>query len=822
MKKTKQLCLLLAIILSIGAFTGRFTASAEFVQWESPRALPADVAEEYSVPNPASPFYTEYAPWLRNMHLMNAYEKNLDNYYGGEGLQLTRQLAISPVDSNIIYFITDTSGIYKTTDGGKHWYNTTNNSAGYFGKGLCCDNQDKNIVYAYMNEVGVHRSKNGGKTWEQILPDSVSNIGFFSNTIVQDDAGNTYMAVSSGIYRLNKEDDNLTQLYSGKNMNICDLDVSADGKTIYAVCKKLSENDTYNTPGVYVSTNGGETWEVRSGSSDGKQNYNVESLAMYPGTTQTIYAGMSITKNGTEGEFGMYKSTDGGVSYTKCFKSGSIKFLGLCFGTTEIDNKGYPLYFSYNQEHSPLRVYYPGKYKDSDWWFGIIDHDHEELLPDDTTIDTIHRDYAGYYYEAFAPDLKNPGRVIFAASGIYEKTAEGAVNPISGGFSGAAVTDIAFDSKGKMFMTLMDVGFCRQDGTEVYDPKQDTYPSFTKAENEADKKEKFADVVFDPNNDERIIAFIGRANGSADEYGIRISENGGESFNALREDAKLAPSDAVCGNTKLLCYGNDKKTIYSTYHNSYDNGETWEPNEKYLLAVSQSDNALQLSMTGTLSSANLYYSSDGGESHSQLFSSFDLGDLRTVSFDVADNNIIWILTGSKLYKIDIKNKKANNLTSNINLGYNAFSYLAQNPKKSDHLLLASRPGIEVSNYRSDFKLAESIDGGKTWYAVPGFFGKEFHRIIFNDFDEAFICTMGGIMIYDYTKFNYYADCFLNYNGDSRHITLKRVDESGNNINNGEYIIAPQFPFTVAYNTIFKYWIYNEQEYPAGDKIKITE
>lgn len=865
--KKRILCLLCTMLMLASSIT-----SAAFDAWTSPRYIPTD---EYKTPwtVEGNPFVTYYAPWLRQLHIMTATEATNNKaagIVGGEACQQIRQLAISPVDSNIMYLCSDTSGVYKTTTGGKHWYNVTNNSAGHDAKGLLCDNQDKNIVYVNMRKVGVHRSTDGGYTWEQLIADtdSIQNIDRRSNTIAQDSSGNTYFAVGSGVYKLERATDTVTNLTEGdfpalaaltgsNGAEFVDIDVSPDGKLIYACCA-LTIAGTNVDAGLYVSEDGGENWEVRSASPDGSQTYcDIRTLAIDPAdsTYKTIYAGLKITDTASAvtGDYCLYVSKDGGKTYTKVYRpqnlsGGNVYFYGLKFGPVNASGI-YPLYLHLENTVWPLRVSY--NYTD----FSKV-YTKEHYMDKNT----IRSGYTGYLYQAFQPDMNIPDRVIFASSGIYEyilnQDAASTINRISSGYSGASATDIAFDSQGRMFMAVTDVGSYVNDGTAY---NASSYPTFTKG----DGTKYGVRAVFDPKDDNHVVMYVGYTNGHGTYCGIKQSSDGGKTFAAFNEDAKLyynkpeedteedtgsdnteedlgntggesTDSDAAAettlgwatyGNARVLCYDNydtdtegNKTTIYSSYHNSYDNGKTWTANDYFILDVHPTNTKLQVGITGSGSSTVLYKTTDGGENWEEVMP-LGYSDLKDIDFDLKNDNYVWFTRGKKLGRIDLSNGTVADYTSKFS--YKAFQQIEINPDNPDHMLVTSAPGALLSNMKNDFKLAESYDGGETWHTVPGLWGGGFNNIVFSPTtDEAFIIGLAGTFIYDYNELNYHQAVKFTYNGQSVIKELLRVNENGENVNNGAYVLAPEDLFKPA-NKIFTGWDINGTIYQPGDKISIS-
>lgn len=842
-KRLASIILALTFLLPINA--GAFEA------WDSPRYIPAD---EYKTPwtEAENPFVTYYAPWLKNFHIMTASEaenNKASGLVGGEAFQMVRQLAISPVNSDIMYLCSDTNGIYKTTNGGKHWYSTTNNAAGHDAKGLLCDNQDEKIVYVHMRGVGVHRSCDGGYSWHQLIvdTDSVQDVGKRSETIAQDESGNTYFAVGSGIYKLERTTDKLTNLTAekypalasltgGNGAEFLDLDVSADGKYIYACCA-LTQEGTGVDSGLYVSSDSGKTWKIiktDSGYTD------FRTLAISPENPQVIYTGVHTYDTNTQksGEYCLYVSRNMGESFTKLYRpqdlSGiNIKFYGLKFGPKNAWAK-YPLYLHLEGTVWPLRVSY--NYTDSSPSF-------LEVYTRDDKMDTgtIREGYTGLYYQAFQPDMSTKGsnnvRVVYAASGIYEYTGEykfykntcatKIIKRISSGYSGASIEDIAFNSKNNMCALVVDSRTFVDDAKNVYG--KDAYPTFTGEE----AAEKLYGVrgVFDPNNDDNFYAYVGYSNGSGTYSGIRKSTDGGKTFGDIIESTKIytkKQSDASAswtefGNAQVLCYANDNRTIYSSYHQSPDNGSTWVKNEYFLLDVFPENTDIQVGIKKENGKLCLYKTDNAGESWSFVTDYFNAdSNFSDVDFDLGDSNFVWFIYGDKtLGKINLSTGEIIDFTDKAPFSaYRAFSDVEVNPKDSDHILVTSSPGTYIATMKDDYKLAESYDGGNTWHVVPGLWGGLFNNIIFSKTtEEAFITGHSGTFIYDYNKFNYYQRVNLIHNNNIIKTTLQRVNEDGKHRNNGEYVISPSDIFSHA-EDIFNGWIYNGTLYKKDDLITI--
>ncbi len=758
--KKKITSLVLALTLLTG--TSAFAEKAPMTVKKSPARIPNSV---YTEPYQENQFVTVYAPWMRNFHLICDDELN-SGYYGGEGCQQVRGAAQSPVNADIMYFITNTSGVYVTKNGGKNWYNCTNNNGGWDNVGIICDAFDEATVYIHMRGTGVQRSRDYGRTWELIIDDNETSVtkGHRDNNLAIDGKGNLYMALSHGIYSLDRETEELTKLWPQGETALeavpkwFDIEVSPDGQDIYA-----TQTAANLARGLWVSHDGGKTWEQKLAETEEKVHI-IRSIALHPENPKEIYITCDIndkvdtTKNvpsalyRTTDDFQTlefltyqgYENKEEGVSFS--YKP----FYGLKFGPKNPQGI-YPMYYCGQTITYPIRVSYDyGK-----TFKNTMKPEHSEGVvtaryPEGKDI------YKGWRYKAFIADWSNPvGRIVHFEGGPGEWLAEtDTVNRLSSGFSGACVTNFATSATGRTFLCTTDVGgFIHQSGTYG----ENSYPTYEAYVKDAESY-KFTFAIFDPNDDSHIIGWVGVNNGVHEYYGIRQSFDGGKTFDVPGDDRKIPAAEIhALRNTRLLQYDAwDDKTIYTTYFTSHDNGKTWEENEYLYLAVSKTTPGKIFGMKGSGKAAEFYLSEDGGETWKYLCTPGTGGGFYGVIFD-ADDRYVWYTEKRDLIKLDTQSGTTESNKSKF-AAYPGFKYIVQNPKEPKHMLLTTYTGLLTGKFSDDPKVWETRDGGKTWHGVPGLMGQETHTPTFsNNTDEVFIGTMAGVFIYNYREYWNYLD-----------------------------------------------------------------
>lgn len=230
-----------------------------------------------------------------------------------------RSIQISPYDANTIYVGTFRNGIYKSENAGTTW--SPKGIEGQTVNTIAIDSDNSDIIYAGTGEwesvldneiAGIFKSIDAGDTWQNKLPEGQSEVTAL--LIDSDNSSYIYAGVDPYAGHPHYKEDGLLKSIDGgdtwesihvSNDTINDSQVTSlamsptgpDPSVIYANCPTTLE------PGLYRSTDKGETWNLLTPSSSEFHSPKM-SVSVDPNNHQIIY-------------FGEYKSTDGGNNWTE-------------------------------------------------------------------------------------------------------------------------------------------------------------------------------------------------------------------------------------------------------------------------------------------------------------------------------------------------------------------------------------------------------------------------------------------------------------------------------------------------------------------------
>lgn len=233
---------------------------------------------------------------------------------GGNVSGRVTSIAIDPTNSSVVYLTGAQGGVWKTTDGGAHWTPLTDGlpslAAGY----ITIDPNNNQTLYFGTGELhycgdcyygdGLFKSTDGGSTWQKIA--TTSQVGtYIAKVVVLPNNSNTIFVASNIGLVVSRDGGNTWNV--ALNINDCnDIEVNPSNPNIlYAA---IMSN------GVYRSTDGGYTWtKLTNGLPTG--GFGRVEIAISPSSPSILYA--SFTSIANYGLLGLYKTTDGGNSWTQ-------------------------------------------------------------------------------------------------------------------------------------------------------------------------------------------------------------------------------------------------------------------------------------------------------------------------------------------------------------------------------------------------------------------------------------------------------------------------------------------------------------------------
>jgi photosystem II stability/assembly factor-like uncharacterized protein len=242
-------------------------------------------------------------------------------------------LAIVEADPRVIYVGAAAGGIFKTTNGGNTWQAIFDEQPNPSIGDLALSPSNPSILYVGTGEPnnrqssswgnGVYKSMDGGATWKHLGLDGTHHIGRI--VVHPTDPNTVYVAAQGdlwgpnpdrGVYRTTDGGTSWTKtLYINEDTGASDIAIDPQSPNIlYAtVYQRRRTVFGYNgggpNSGVYRSTDGGVTWSKLTRGLPTTGDVGRCALDIYRKNSNIVYA---LIEHGTQG--GVYRSEDKGAS----------------------------------------------------------------------------------------------------------------------------------------------------------------------------------------------------------------------------------------------------------------------------------------------------------------------------------------------------------------------------------------------------------------------------------------------------------------------------------------------------------------------------
>ena len=330
-------------------------------------------------------------------------------------------LAVAPGGSTL-YLGSANGGVFRSDDSGVNWTSLLDGEFTFSIGALALDPADPNTVYCGTGEAnsavdtydgsGLYRSVDGGASWSYLALEATRRIGRIavdpsnSNRIFVAAMGTQFSTnADRGLYRSEDGGLNWTQvLFVNDSTGCADVVINpAHPETVYCSTWERVRRPTYRRAfgpgcGIWRSIDSGTTWtRLQYGLPTPTDSVGRIGLAIAPSRPSTVYAQIITGSIGGYSGRGMYRTVDGGATWTRRDVSGFTGIFGgfgWYFGDMAVD----PV----NSEKVYALGQLLGRSTDGGSMFGTIDGnahvDHHAIWIDPANPDHIYLGNDGGFY----------------------------------------------------------------------------------------------------------------------------------------------------------------------------------------------------------------------------------------------------------------------------------------------------------------------------------------------------------------------------------------------------------------------------------------
>ncbi len=216
---------------------------------------------------------------------------------------------LAGADSRAIYAGT-TNGVFKSTDGGSTWTEANSGLAGIDVFSLAIDPANPATLYAGTFGSGVFKTTDGGHSWA-LASSGLTDAIVLSLAIDPATPSTLYSGATSAFFAgsvFKSTNGGHDWTVSNSGLPVAIIDVLAIDPSNPAIIYAGT-----NYAGVFKSTDGGQSWTAAS---SGMTPALIDDIALDPANSATLYAGLGGCSFGCLLPAGVFKSTDGGSSWT--------------------------------------------------------------------------------------------------------------------------------------------------------------------------------------------------------------------------------------------------------------------------------------------------------------------------------------------------------------------------------------------------------------------------------------------------------------------------------------------------------------------------
>ena len=245
-----------------------------------------------------------------------------------------KTVAVNPMNPSTIFVGAAGGGIWRSYDAAQSWHPVSDNLPTQSMGNLVINPVDTSIIYAGTGEAsfggrsfdgaGIFKSTDGGTTWTEVSGNGIpeySRVGMMAINPVNPDI--VYAAIPGGardqedfgIYRTTDAGGSWEKVFDGRTTDVILNPQNPD--ILYTVSSKIFGGTILGQYGMYKSIDGGETWnKLDLGIVDSTMGRT--GLALCAAQPDVVYASVSeVTGDGRTPLLGIYKTTDGGASWAK-------------------------------------------------------------------------------------------------------------------------------------------------------------------------------------------------------------------------------------------------------------------------------------------------------------------------------------------------------------------------------------------------------------------------------------------------------------------------------------------------------------------------